>query len=219
MVIGKRPVDVAIHFRDLATEPAKEQRRERAGNAVAAVDGDPHPARDANVADDPVEVGGGDVVRPVRAGSRAQRARFDARLQRPDLIARQRLAVDDHLEPVVVRWIVAARHHHAAVGAEVMRGEVSHGRRHHSDVDDIGARRADSFSERRRKRGTRKPAVAPDDEGVAPALLRQRAERLPDGAHDLRRQRAADDPADVVRLENLGGEHRDRHGVVIGSSG
>src|SRR6185437_14881586 len=65
---------------------------------------------------------------------------------------------------------------------------------------------------------TRQPAVAADDQRVAAALLRQRAERLSDGLDDRRGQRLADDAANVVRLEDFVGKgHRsnrvDRRGA------
>src|SRR4029450_11385926 len=64
----------------------------------------------------------------------------------------------------------------------------------------------------RGQRGTRKTAVAADDQRVAPTLERERSKRLRDYAHDLRRQRAADDAADVVRLEDFGGKGGESHG-------
>src|SRR5437868_4979738 len=56
------------------------------------------------------------------------------------------------------------------------------------------------------------PAVAADRDRVAAALAREAAERLSDDAHDLRRQRFADDAADVVSLEDFGS---DIHSAII----
>ena len=152
VVVGERPVDLAIHFRYLATQAAEQSWRERSGDPAPAVDRDPQRPGEPDVADDAVEVRGRNVVRAIRARARSERTGLDARAQRLDVGARERLAGHDHLEPVVVGRVVAAGHHHAALRAEVMRGEVGHRGGDHPDVDDVRAGRADPVRERRRER-------------------------------------------------------------------
>ena len=97
----------------------------------------------------------------------------------------------------------------AALRGELVRGEIAHRRGDHADVDDMGAARPDSVAQRASELGARIPPIARDDDRVAPALLRQRSERLPDSMDDRRRQRLADNPANVVSLEDVGGQlHR-----------
>jgi hypothetical protein len=61
MVVRKCPVDGAEHLGDRAAQPPEHQRRVGAGDAVAAVHCDAQRPRQADVADDAVEVGGRDV--------------------------------------------------------------------------------------------------------------------------------------------------------------
>ncbi len=206
-------VDVAEERGDRAAEAPEELRGVRAGDAVAAVDRDRHRPGEADVPDDALEVGGRDVVRAVGAGAAGEVAGFDPRAQRLDVGARQRLAGDDHLEPVVVGRVVAAGHHHAALRAELVGGEVGHRRRHHADVDDVGPRRADAVVERADELGPGQAAVAAGDDGVAAALPRQRAQCPADRVDDRGRERASDHAADVVGLEDLGRKRSHGHGA------
>ncbi len=204
MVIRKRAVDLAEHLGDITAHSPVERRGERTGDAVAAVHRDPERSREANVAHDAVEIRGGDVGGPERSRPGRHAAVCDARANGLDVRAGQRAAVHHHLEAVVVRWIVATRHHHARLRAEVLRGEVRHRRGYHPDVDDVGAGGADAIGNRGGELRPGEAAVATDDDRVAPALLRKRAQRLADRANDRWRQRLADDAADVVGLEDLG---------------
>ena len=96
----------------------------------------------------------------------------------------------------------------------MVRGEVGHRRGDHADVDDVRAGRADAVGDRGGELRPGKAAVAADDERVAAALQGERAQRLADRADDRRRERPADDAADVVGLEDFGWEcHRCAHEV------
>ena len=87
---------------------------------------------------------------PVASSPRSMRVR-SAWMSSPDSV----VAVDHHLEAVVVGRIVAARHHHAATGAEMLRGEIRHRRRDHADVDHVDAGGADAVA--RAPRSARAP--------------------------------------------------------------
>jgi hypothetical protein len=121
-----------------------------------------------------------------------------------DRLSRQGVTRHHHLEPVVVGRVVAAGDHHARLRAQMMRCEVGHRRGDHAHVDHVGPRRANAVGQRCAQLGAGEATVATDHDRVAAALLRERPQRLSDRADDGRRQRAADDAADVVGLEDLG---------------
>src|SRR5438477_328121 len=99
-------------------------RRQHAGDAIAAVDGDAHRPRELDVAGDALDVRVEHVALASLAGARLQLARFDARAQALDLIAVERGAGDDHLQAVVLRRVVAAADGDAAVAFQLVRREV-----------------------------------------------------------------------------------------------
>ena len=209
MMIRKVAVDLAEKLGYRAAEAAKQGRCERAGHAVAAIDSDLERTRELDVAGDAIEVRRRDVGGAIGSRAATQVAALDARLQGGNRIARQRLAGDHHLEAVIVGRIMAAGDGDAALRGELVRGEIAHRRGDHADVDDMGTARPDSVAQRASELGARIPPIARDDDRVAPALLRQRSERLPDSMDDRRRQRLADNPANVVSLEDVGGQlHR-----------
>ena len=203
MVMREVAIDFAEKLGHVATEPTKQRWCERAGDAVAAVDRYLHRARERDIARDAVEVRGGDVPAAVAPGAGTERTGFDAHLQSLDVVARECVAGDHHLEPVVVRRIVAAGHYDAALCLELVRREIAHRRRDHPDVDHVRSARPDPVGKGAAKLRPGKPAVAGDDDSVATAIERERAQRLADTAHDRRRQRLADDAADVVGLEDF----------------
>jgi hypothetical protein len=55
------------------------------------------------------------------------------------VLAGEGLAVEDDLEPVVFRRVVAAGHHHPGVGVEEMGGEIEHRGGDHADVQHVPA--------------------------------------------------------------------------------
>ena len=74
------------------------------------------------------------------------------------------------------------------------------------DLDYVGAARLYSLRERRRERWSGQPAVVAEGDFPAAALARLRAYGAADGLDDFGREGAANDAADVVRLEDLGGK-------------
>ena len=70
------------------------------------------------------------------------------------------------LEAVPVGRVVACGHHHAARAAQVVDGEVDHGRIDEPQVDDADARSGESVDELVGQRGPAIAHVAPDDDGA-----------------------------------------------------
>ena len=208
MVIRERAVDLAEKLGHLATETAEQRGRERAGDTIAAVDRDLHRARERDVSGDAVEVRGGDVRAAIAAGAGFERTGLDARLERLDVAARERVARDDHLEPVVVRRVVAAGDHDAALRLELVCCEIAHRRRDRTDIDHVRPTRLNPIGNGATKLRPGDSAVAGGNHRVAAALLREGTQCLTDAAHDRRRQALADDAADVVGLEDLGRQLR-----------
>ena len=138
-------------------------------------------------------------------------ALLDASAQRLDRVAVQRRAGQHHLQAVVLGRVVAAGDLHAGAGIQVHRGEVQHRRRHHADIDDVRAGRGDARDQRVAQQGAGQPTVAADTDRRQLPVDRLGAKRRADQAHSVRRQGRVDDAADVVGLEerggNLGGGH------------
>ncbi|MNS74854.1 hypothetical protein D3C72_1083400 [compost metagenome] len=67
MVVREIAIDFAEQFDDFAAHAAEQVARERAGHAIAAIDGDLDRARQLDVAQDALEVGGTDIVRGIAA--------------------------------------------------------------------------------------------------------------------------------------------------------
>src|SRR5438132_13150259 len=75
----------------------------------------------------------------------------------------QGLSGQDHFESVVVGRIVTAGDHDAAIGFEMISGEVSHRRDDEADVDDVATGFLNSLCQRRGKGGSGKASVMADD--------------------------------------------------------
>jgi hypothetical protein len=88
----------------------------------------------------------------------------------------------------------------------MVRREVRHWRGHHAEIDDIGTRSTNAGGQGGQKVGARQPSVTADRKRVASLLARERTQRLSHRAHDVRRQSAADDAANVVGLEDFAGK-------------
>ena len=205
MMVGKGAVDFAIQRRHFAAEAAEQLGRSCAGDTVAAVDGDVHRPREPDIAGDARQVRCAHIGRRVLARALGQVAALDARAQALDVRARQRHPGQHHFQPVIIGRIVAARDHHHAAAAEVVRGEIAHRRGRHADVDDVDAGRGETLGQRGAKLGTGQPAVAAYGHRGLRARARFRAQRPAYRGYDLRRECAPDDAADVVGLENLCG--------------
>ena len=214
MVVGERAVDLAEQLGDLAAERAVQRWRHAAGHAVAAVDGDLHRPGKLHVAADAFQVGSGDIGLFERAGDGGpnQIAALDALAQLLQALAVQRLAAQHHLQAVVLGRVVAAGDLHARLRAQVVGGEVQHRRGHHANVDHGGPGGADAFIQRIAQARPGQPAVATDRDPRHAARYRLRAEGSADRANRVDRQRAIDNAADVVGLEDAGVDGGRGHG-------
>src|SRR5450759_1763215 len=206
VVIGESAVHLAEEFGHLAAETAIQLRRVRTGDTVAAVDGDFHRPRELHVTGDACEVIGVDVGSAVTAIARRNVPAFDALPQSLDCVARERVARQHDLEPVVIGRVVRARHHYAGQGAEVVGREVEHRGGHAADVDYVDAGGLYTFGERRGEFRAGQPAVAADRDFAYAASATLRTDSAPDGDHQRRGQRFTDDAAYIVRFENFLGK-------------
>ena len=128
---------------------------------------------------------------------------LDALAQALDRLHRKRGAVDDHLQAVIVRRVVAACHRHCAAAAQVVGGKISQRRGGHADVEHVDAGRAYALHERTREFGAGKPPVAADGNRALALRACLAAQRPADQPHAADRERAAHDAADVVSLEDF----------------
>ena len=197
MMVGEIPVDFAIQLRHRAAQAAEQLGRGRAGDAVAAVDGDVHRSARASRRRRCAQVGFahvGDVEylpAPCAEFAAFHRAGAGAGCHRP----RASPPASTIFRPLYSGglWLPVTMTHAAA--AEMVRGEIAHRRGRHADVDDVDARRAEALRQRARQRRPGQPAVAADRRPrLLPARARLRAQRPADGADDLRRERASTMP-------------------------
>lgn len=194
----------------LAAERLEETRRETTRDAIARIDDDLHRAHRLHVRHDAVEIHLRYVELGVAAFARAEVVIDDALIQALNLLAVNGRAAQDHLEAVVVGRIVAARYDDARIHAPLARWkrqrharrEIADGRGHHADIDHVDARFAQAVRERADEFGTGEPTIARDDDRIAALLADLAAERAADALRDIAIDRLADDPANVIRLEN-----------------
>jgi hypothetical protein len=90
----------------------------------------------------------------------------------------------------------------AARGGDV----VQHRRRHGAEVDDVEPGRGQAADQRRRQRRPREPAVAADGHGRSPAAIASLPKARPRCSANFLVEPGADDAADVVGLEDRGGD-------------
>src|SRR5436190_10240732 len=210
MMVREASIDFAVELRHLAPEAAVKPRRQHAGDAVAAIDGDAHRPRELDVADDALDVRIEHVALALLAGPRLEIACLDTRAKPLYFIAVERGAGDHHLQAVVVRRVVAAADRDAAVAFQLVRREISDRRRRHADIDDAAPGRDDALGERGLQLGAGEAAVAADGESGCVPFAPERAEGAAALAHDRCGEAFADDAADVVGTKNFGGQFHGR---------
>ena len=210
MMVGKAAVDVGEQQLVPARQAGGHGLERLAGGAVAGI---PHhverPAR-AKIAHQPVDIGiqqGRLAARTLRVGEGA----FGRELaQLLDLRAVQRLLAEHHLEAVVARRVVRAGDLQAAVGREMVHREIHHRGRAATDPKDLDAAALQTVRQGLGELGRAQAAIESEaDPTTAPGPQHGRigpAQRM----RIRRRQRLADDPADVVlaqdrRIEDVAG--------------
>ena len=126
---------------------------------------------------------------------RAEVLVVDALAQRLDVGAEEARLAAHQLEAVVVAGVVAPGDHHAAVGAEVVRGEVEQRRRADADVDDVRARlrRGRAASAARRRLLERRQSRPTARRGACRPSRRPRASRRSRGRCPRRARRRGRD--------------------------
>ena len=165
VMVREIAIDFAVERDDLATETLEQFRRDGTGHPVAAIHDDFHRAGQLDVADDLVDVGSLDVGAAALALAMLQVAGLDALLEVLDGIEGQRGAADDHLQAVVVRWVVAAGDRDAGVAAQFVGSEIGQRGRHAADIDGVDAGGADAVHQGAGQFRAGQAAIAADGDG------------------------------------------------------
>ena len=206
VVGGKGPVDRIVQQDVAAGEGARERAEHRAGGAVAGIPRHRERRLD-RFCEKARDVSAGNVgLRRLARAACAIAAGGGGLRQRLDVGAEERPPAQHHLDPVVVRRIVRAGDHHAAVARALVNGEVEHRGGTQADAEHVGAGVREALDQAILQARRAQPAIAPDADqrrpiGGRPAP-RDGGEAPADGNHVGRAQRLADDPPDVVRAED-----------------
>ena len=197
--------EVAVHFKEKlvsrAAQPFQNGARHHAAGAVSRVNGHLHGAGDGNVINQIVAVRCYDVVafhRPFAAG---EAAFFYQPAKVLDLLAKDGLGSQRHLETVVFGRVVARGDHQPAVGLEVVEGKVEDRRRANSEIDDPRSRLDQSFCERVADPRRTKAAVTADNGRRSLVLLQVCAIAPADFFNIGHIEIAVYDPAHVILSE------------------
>ena len=181
VVVGKRAVDVAVRSRDVAAEPAEERPARTPATPLPASMRSTSARASLMSPTIRSTYAASDVLGPIAPAPEARSPRRcasrSAWMSAPDSVS----PAMHHLEPVVVGRIVAAGHHHAALGREVLRREVE------SSASPPCRCRSRSRRRRECRRRSAPASSGPDSRPsrpmtmrVAAAFLRQRADRPTD---------------------------------------
>ncbi len=202
--------EVAVDLREQAFVPAGQAGGQRlhgrAGGPVAGVPDHRERAVAVKVLDQPVEIGREHVDPGLPALPFGVGAGPGDLPDLLDLGAVERLGAQHHLEAVIVRRVVRAGDLQAAVGAQVMHGEVHHRRRPHADLQDLQPGRHEAGAGGGGELGRAQPAVIAQHDLPAAGGHDHGAEGLADGARVGGVQRGADDAANVVLAQERGVE-------------
>ena len=202
-MIRECAVDFAKQLGDFAAHGAKNFRCKFTCCAVAAIHGNFHRSRQFSVAHDAVKVVVFHVHRAVLAGPLEHVGRFGARFDGLNRFAPNGLTGNHHFDAVVVGWIVAASNANAGAGGQRVAGEIGDGRRHQAEINGIASGRNDAVPQRLRQLRPRQATVAAHGDRRRTAFDRHRAQRLTNRKTNFRRQRFANDAANVVSLEDF----------------
>ena len=213
VVVREGAVRLAVQAVYPRAEGLEDGGSGEARDPVPAVHDNPERARERpDAVEDLPPVRGQDVVHREVAGARGEPAVLDPLAQRLDVLSGQREPGEDHLEAVHLRWVVRSGHLHAAVGLEMVDGEVECGGRDQPHREHRGAGGAEALDQRVHQRLAGGPVVATHGQrgGTAEPLARLGAHGRADCPGDFRREVLADGAPDVVLPEDDGGyAHRD----------
>ena len=155
----------------------------------------------------PVDIGIDHVALLDRARTVDPFARRPAPAKLLNVSAKERTALEHHLEAVVIGRIVAAGYLDAAI--DICRrcfGIIEHRSSAHADPHHIHARSGQTFDEGVFEHGRADPAIVSNRHFRAPGFGQHRPETAPDCARIFCPQRFADNPADVVFAQHGGME-------------
>lgn len=127
---------------------------------------------------------------------------FDPFTNALNLIGKERDARCHHLQAVVLRWIVRARHGNARAAIEVLRCVIENGSRYGADGQNIHAGRGNALHKGVLKLFTRESAVPVEAETLDARVMRHGAELATDSSNGVLPQRPVYNAADVVGLED-----------------
>ncbi len=203
MMVGKVTVDLAKKFRDITAETPKQFGCEFTGDAITAVHHDAQGACRFHILGNAREISIAYVFLQELSLTVRKIVLNQSPTQILDSLAGKGFAAKHHLEAVVFRRVVTAGDGDAGIGAEIKRREVEHRCRHAADIDHVATGTGDAARERGDDVGTGEAAVAAYCHLSAATLERLAADGVADTFDDRRRQRLADDAADIVGLEDF----------------
>ena len=221
-MVGEGAIDLGEKLGHFAAQRLEELRRKRTCHAVAAVDRDLHRARELHITQNLREVFTGDITlghahRCIGIELARKRGVDDRLVEILDAIAIERAAAEHHLQPVVLRRVVAAGDCDTRAGIGEHGREIDHRSGHHADVNGLHTSAVDALRERRNQSRPRQASIATDhDRGDAFGLGLQAKRCAHAACHrigegDLGRV-AIDDAADVIGFEDRGRDRRGCHG-------
>jgi len=203
MVIREGPVDLGEQANMASRHPLDHRGDNVAGRSVAHVPDHGQAAAVAGFGDQVVDIGRLDLDLVDHTGAVHEVLRRDQGADRLHVFAIEgRGAVDagseHHLEAVVFRRIVRARHHDAGGRLEPINSEIEHRRRAQPDPVDLEPAGRKSVAQAPLQLGRRQPAVVAGAHVRAALARHDRAEGPADGEGGVGGQRLADDAPDVV---------------------
>ena len=198
MVTGEGAVDAFVQQEMLAGQRRRNRRHRFAHGAVAGVPGHLQAACAAGFLENAGHIGLEDryLAHPADAvlviGSRGQPPQF------LNLGSKDGGPVQNQLEAVVVRWIMRAGNHDAAVDLHGISGKIQHRRRATANPQHLQAAGREAGAQRLGQLRRRMASVVADCERLGAAAPRQATEGAAEGEGVVPRDRLADDTADVV---------------------
>ena len=203
VVIGEPAVDLREQQAVASGQTRGKRTQDLAGRTIAGVPDDRQLApAGGKVSEQPLDVGVEHRALEDAAAPGGIGALGGNPAELLDPLAIERGLAEHHLEAVVARRIVRAGHLEAAVRVQVMDREVEHRRRSAADREHLDAARAKTVAQRLGQLGRAQPAV--EAEADPPAAGRAQDGRIgpPQRTGVGRRQRLADDAANVVLAQD-----------------
>ena len=213
MVGRECPVDFLVQQEMFARQLRREPGHDAPGRTVAGVPADAESRPVARLLGEARDIG----VLHRRLRDRALPGRKIAggrkRPQRPDMRAEKGLALQHHLEAVIVGRVVRSRHHDAAIQPQVIHREIEHRRRPEADAGDRDAGGGKPLDQRRFQTRRAQPAVTADRRAAPPAPHENGPESKTERQRIRFRQGLSDNAARIVFPEEARVENMPGHGA------